>query len=217
MCGVHNLTKNLFVYNLSALSVLGMDSAASVIINMPFLSYHEESFFKFVNVMMVKIVNLTINVPSISFKGVDCHLIIRNSNLHGYNGLSISPVSTLNITHSKASLVNCTLKCNVFIQTTAGGVLTLRNSLIEQYNHAVHSAIWVVNSTIALSGNIKFVNNNVPGPVAQSTLCGGVLRMSDSTLNIKNAASVLFIGNTASVYGGAVYMEYSHMHETSKK
>ena len=208
LCGVHTLTRNLFVYNLSTFSMVGTEQAASVVVNMPvrILSYHEESFFTFTNIKKMEIDNLTINVLSIGFKGVNCHLMIRKSNLRGYSGFRTSLVSVLNITHSITSLVNCTLKQNIFVRTTALGVLTLKNCLVERYNHATHSAIQIINSTIVLSGNVQFINN-VPVEFAEHSLCGGVLRMSDSNLYIKKAANVSFTSNVASVYGGAVYAE----------
>ena len=80
MCGVHNLTKKLFICNISTLSVVGTESGASVIINMPLriVSYfHEDNFFTFVNIKKITIENLIINIPSISFVGVNCHLMIK--------------------------------------------------------------------------------------------------------------------------------------------
>ncbi len=214
MCGVHNLTKKLFICNISTLSVVGTESGASVIINMPLriVSYfHEDNFFTFVNIKKITIENLIINIPSISFKGVNCHLMIKNSSLHGYSDFSTSLFSTINITHSITSLMNCTIKQNIFVQTTARGVLTLKNCLVEHYNHPLHSAIQITNSTIVLAGNVQFTNN-VPMESTESSLRGGVLRMSDSTLYTKKAANVSFFGNAASFCGGAIYMEDSRMY-----
>ena len=58
------------------------ESAENVVINnMPvrIVSYQEDSFFMSVNIKKMMIENLTINIPSIAFEGVNCHLMIRNS------------------------------------------------------------------------------------------------------------------------------------------
>ena len=194
MCGVHNCTESLFIHNLSSVSIIGT-SSANVIINMPKnFSCAAENFYTFLFIRNITLKNVTINYLSIAFGGNSCLLAIKNS---------IMSSLALNITNASVSLVNCTLH-NVSLQSTMEGVLSLHDCLVEGYSSKFYSTIEAINGTIILSGTVKFVDNKPSG----SSVSGGVLSLSNSAIFIPTGANVSFINNSASVYGGSVFVEH---------
>ena len=200
MCGVHNCTESLSVHNLSSLSIVGI-SSAKVIINMPEStslpgSLHAVKNFYFFNyVHMMKFENITINHLSITFGGKDCQLTIKNSIMTASFGLP------LNITNTSASLVNCTLH-NVSLLSMEG-IVSLQDCFIIGGSSRLYSTIEATNSTIVLSETVKFIGNKPSG----STVSGGILNLSKSVVYIPAGGNVSFINNSASVYGGSMFVE----------
>ena len=199
MCGVHNCTESLSVHNLSSLSIVGT-SSAKVVINMPKSfsgSMHTaENFYTFLYIHNMKLENITINYVSIAFGGNGCLLAIKNSIMVASFDLA------LNITNASVSLVNCTLH-NLSLQFITEGILSLTDCFVEGYTSKFYSTIGAVNDTIILSGIVKFIGNKLSG----STISGGVLNLLNSVVYIPAGANVSFINNSASVYGGSVFVE----------
>ena len=108
----------------------------------------------FTNVSNVGIENAMVYFLSLSFGGKGNLFEAKHVDFHGYIG-SMSPmVSTINIAHSQAKLQDCTFQNNCFIRIHSYAMLTVNNYYcrFSSYNHAIHSAISVDNSTIRLSG-----------------------------------------------------------------
>jgi predicted outer membrane repeat protein len=208
MCGVHNCTESLSVYNLSSLSIVGT-SSAKVIINMPksvqesHVANHE-NLYTFNYVHNTTFENITINHLSVTFGGNDCKLTIKNSIMTASFGVD------LNITSASASLVNCTLH-NVSLRSTMEGILSLQDCLFVGCSSRLNSTIEATNSTIILSGTVKFVGINKPSR-SGSTVSGGVLNLANSVVYVPTGGNVSFINNSASVYGGAVFVEDCKMY-----
>ena len=201
MCGVHNCTESLSVHNLSSLSIVGT-SSVEVIINMPKSfsgSMHTaEKFYTILDICNMKLENITINYVSIAFGGNGCLLAIKNSIMMASFGLALN-ITKLN---ASVSLVNCTLH-NVSLQFITDGVLSLQDCFVEGYSSKLYSTIGAKNSTIILSGIVKFIGNKPSG----STISGGVLNLLNSVVYIPAGANISFINNSASVYGGSVFVE----------
>ena len=201
LCGVHNCTESLSVHNLSSLSIVGT-STAKVIINMPKriseIIHAVENFYTFYFIHNMKFENVTINYLSITFGGYsnECLLAIKNSKMTASFGLD------LNITNASVSLVNCTLR-NVSLQFATEGIISLQDCFVLGYSSRLYSTIEAKNSTVILSGMVKFIGNKPSG----STTSGGVLNLSNSVVCIPAGANVSFIDNSASVYGGSVFIE----------
>ena len=198
MCGVHNCTESLSVHNLSSLSIVGT-SSAKVIINMPKSlpgSMHAaKNFYSFNYVHTIEFENITINYLSIAFSGKDCQLTIKNSIMTASFDLA------LNITNASGSLVNCTLY-NVSLLSMEG-FISLQDCFIKGGSSRLYSTIEATNSTIILSETVKFIGDKPSG----STVSGGVLNLSKSVVYIPAGGNVSFINNSASVYGGSMFIE----------
>ena len=202
MCGVHNCTESLSVHNLSSLSIVGT-SSAKVIVNMPKSfsgSMHTaENFYTFLYIHSMKLENITINYVSIAFSGNGCLLAIKNSIMTASVGLGLNI-----ITNGSVSLVNCTLH-NVSLQFITEGILSLQDCFVKGYSSKLYSTIEAINSTVILSGIVKFIGNKPSGH--GSTISGGVLNLLNSVVYIPAGANISFINNSASVYGGSVFVE----------
>ncbi len=202
-----------------------------VIINMPIateIPNDPESIanhtYIFTSVSNVRIINATIYFISISFRGENCIFEAKHVDYHGYIG-SLSPtVSVINIIGSEATLKDCTFQNNCFIRVQSQGTLTISNCIFHSYNHGVHSAIAVDNSTLKLSGTVSFINNTVSG-YSSYGVCGGAISFNSgysidenvpiSAFNILARADVSFINNSAISCGGALYLRSTAMSTNS--
>ena len=215
------------VRDLQSFAMIGTAGRQLVIINMPTateIPNDPESIgnrtYIFTSVSNVRIINATIYFISISFVGKNCIFEAKHVDYHGYIG-SLSPmVSVINITGSEATLKDCTFQNNCFIRLQSQGTLTISDSIFHSYNHVVHSAIAVDNSTLKLSGTVSFINNTV-GSIQYDSVCGGAILFSSgystyknvpiSAFNISARANVSFINNSATSCGGALYLRSTAM------
>ena len=173
----------------------------------------------------VRIENATVKFISLSFQGENCLFEAKFENFYGYIGPMSAMVSVINITRSRGILKNCTFQHNCFIRVQSSAVLTISESdcTFHSYNHAVHSAVALDNSTIELAGNISFINNTVGDDyiVNYTSVCGAAISLNsgygfyehvpNSVFNITGRAYVLFYNNRAASCGGAVYMKSTVM------
>ena len=226
MCGVHNCTKHVEVHDLQAFSMIGTAGRQHVTINMPIpveISNDPQNIgnctYIFTNVSHVVIENATVYFLSLNF-GRKGHLFeAKHIDFHGYIGSMLPMVSIINITHSQAVLQECTFQNNCFVRIHSYAMLTVSGCIFSSYNHAVHSAIAVDNSTIRLSGNVTFVNNIV-GNDKYRPACGGAVSIN-AGYTLRNEAPmsvfsitkayVSFINNTALYCGGALYLKSTMM------
>ncbi len=215
------------VRDLQSFAMIGTAGRQLVIINMPTateIPNDPESIgnrtYIFTSVSNVRIINATIYFISISFVGKNCIFEAKHVDYHGYIG-SLSPmVSVINITGSEATLKDCTFQNNCFIRLQSQGTVTISDSIFHSYNHVVHSAIAVDNSTLKLSGTVSFINNTV-GSIQYGSVCGGAILFSSgystyknvpiSAFNISARANVSFINNSATSCGGALYLRSTAM------
>ena len=125
-------------------------------------------------------------------------------------------VSVINITGSK----DCIFQDNSFVRVQSQAMLIVGECVFHSYNHAVHSAIDVDNSTLTLSGTISFINNTV-GSDQYFSVCGGAISFNSgysiyanvpiSAFNISARANVSFTNNSATKCGGALYLRSTIM------
>ena len=227
--GVHNCTKHVEVRDLQSFAMIGTAGRQLVIINMPTateIPNDPESIgnrtYIFTSVSNVRIINATIYFVSISFRGENCIFEAKHVDYHGYIQSWSPMVSVINITGSEATLEDCTFQNNCFIRLQSQSILTISDCIFHSYNHVVHSAIAVDNSTLKLSGIVSFINNTV-GSDQRYFACGGVIlfnydygiykkfKVPISAFNISARADVSFINNSSTSLGGALYLRSTAM------
>ena len=219
MCGVHNCTKHVDVHDLQTFAMIGTAGRQYVIINMPIPAEipHDSKnrTYIFANVSNLCIENATIYFISLSFEGRNCQLEIECVNFYGYVGSMLSMVSTLNIIRSEAKLTECTFQHNCFVKIQLSSVLSINNCTFNSYNHALHSAIEAIDSSIKLSGTVSLINNSVDShiyDIDSGRAHGGAITITStkchkpSSLFIITGANVSFINNTAASNGGALHL-----------
>ena len=70
-------------------------------------------------------------------------------------------------------------------------------------------AMFVVNSTLNIEGDLHFFNNTGVSEAA--------INFQMSTLNIRNCAKITFVNNSASIQTGAILLENSIFKQLSRK
>ena len=176
--------------------------------------------YTFANVVTVRIEYVIIFFISLNFIGKNSTFEVEHVDFYGYSGFSSSLVSVINITNSQAVLKNCTFQHNCFIRIQSNAVLQVSNCAFSSYSHALHSAIFVDNSTLELTGTVTFFNNTVGNDQYYS--CGGAIAITDpggiyqcnsnyrSIFSITKA-HVYLESNTASNCGGGLYLKCTLM------
>ena len=220
MCGVHNSTKDLVVYDLHSFVMKGAaDSRENVIIDHQFVGEPKCTVIRFFNVSFVNIITLTMRCPAIYL--TESHITVKSSNLHGYPGINES-LSFINITgrHSQALLDNCIFKENCFVMSNLSDGIIVSNSTFQSYGHRFHSIIAALSSVVTLAGNVNFTNGTLRLGISISLGTAVYLETTQSeiksSLKITTGATVCFVNLTCSGYGGAVYGQNAMMHIGAK-
>ena len=233
MCGVHNCIQKVGISDLQIFAMIGIALKQNVIINMPIPTEaaittqgrDSKHFYTFTNVSNVIATNISVNCVSVSFEGKDFN--VTNANFYGYTNFTSPYVSVITITGSSALFDNCTFQENSFLHFHSNAVITIHDCIFHSYNHATHSAIRGMNSTLNLSGSVHFINNTLGCPTSNYTACGAAINLTHSAeshdhfytpqsiLNINNEASVHFVNNTADC-GGAIYLNNTAMNIGNK-
>ena len=228
MCGVHNCIQEVGINDLQTFTMTGTTSKQNVIINMPTPTEaaittqgrDSKHFYTFTNVSNVIATNISINCVSVSFEGKDFNA--TDTNFYGYANFTSPYVSVITITGSSALFDNCTFQENSFLHYQSNAVITIHDCIFHSYNHVANSAIRGMNSTLNLSGSVRFINNSLGSPTSNSKVCGAAIYLAYSAeshdhfyiprsiLNINNEASVHFVNNTADC-GGAIYLNNTAM------
>ena len=149
MCGVHNYTKDLVVYDLHSFVMKGAaESRENVIIDHQFVGEPKCTVIRFFNVSFVNITTLTMRCPAIYL--TESHITVKSSNLYGYPGINES-LSFINITGrlSQALLDNSTLNENCFVMSNLSDGIIVSNSTFQSYGHEFFSIITALSSVVA--------------------------------------------------------------------
>ena len=175
--------------------------------------------YTFTNVIIVRIEHVTIFFISLNFIGKNSTFEVQHVDFYGYSGFSSSLVSVINITNSQAILEDCIFQHNSFVRIQSNAVLHISNCAFSSYSHALHSAIFVDNSTLKLMGNVTFFNNTVGNDQYYS--CGGAIAINRGGIwqcnrNYRSIfsitkAHVYLESNTASNCGGGFYLKCTLM------
>ena len=224
MCGVHNCTQHVDISDLQTFAMIGTAGRQHVFINMPIPTeavilaqdMGSQHFYTFTNISNVTITNISISYISVSFKGKDFYM--TNANFYGYTNFTSLYVSAIIITGSSALFDNCTFQENSFLNYQSNAVIIVHDCTFNSYNHMLYPAIMGLNSTLNLSGSVRFLNNIVGSPSIKYVPCGAAIYLAynviqvlnhyyipRSMLTINDDASVHFVNNSA-VCGGAVYL-----------
>ena len=230
MCGVHNCSRYQYVtvHDLQVFAMEGLAGRKNVVINISIptkipqdpISVSKCAYF-FTNVSKVRIENATVNFISLCFRGQNCLLVTKSADYFGHIGTMSAMVSFINISHhSQAILEDCTFQQNTFLRLQSSAVLTIRDTMFHSFHHAVRSVVALDNSTVKLTGNVTFINNEV-GNEQYYNICGAAVVLNSgynfytqapiSIFNITSHARVLFINNRASSCGGAIYLKSTVM------
>ncbi len=222
MYAVHNCTQSLHIIDLERFIMVSTSGENDVTIYMPIPKNVPNDpknignrTYRFANVLTVRFENITIFFISLDFVGKYSTFEVEHVNFYGYSGFMSSLVSVINITNSQAVLKDCIFQYNCFIRIQSDAVLQISDCEFSSYSHALHSAIFVDNSTLKLMGTVTFINNSVGNDQYYS--CGGAISINSDDTSITcegvsrsifsiTKSYVYFNSNTASSCGGGFYL-----------
>ena len=218
MCGVHNYTKDLIVYDLHSFVMKG--SRENVIIDHQFVGEPKCTVIRFFNVSFVNITTLTMRCPAIYL--TESHITVKSSNLYGYPGINEN-LSFINITgrHSQALLDNCIFKENCLVMSNLSDGIIVSNSTFQSYIHDFFSIITALSSVVTLAGNVNFTNDTL-GIISMSNSSSRAVYLETtqseikSSLKITTGATVCFVNLICGGCGGAVYGKNAMMRISAK-
>ena len=218
MCGVHNYTKDLFVYDLHSFVMKGAaESRENVIIDHQFAIMEggkpKCTLIRFFKVGFVNITTLTMRCPTIRLK--ESSITVKSSNIYGYPAINeIISLISIEGRGTQALLDNCAFKENCFVGSNFGGEIIVSNSTFQSYRHQLLSIISALSSVVTLTGNVNFTDSisGIPFSIITDLDTVGTAVYLETTypelkssLNITTGAIVYFVNLTNSAAGAAVY------------
>ena len=123
--------------------------------------------------------NVTIAIINFHSTSIVCEI---GCHLNAINNYFYSPNhSAINISESHALLDNCIFQQNCLLKVEAGSWVSVRDSEFNLLHNTAFSCIAVYNSTVVLSGEVKFTDNSL------------------STPGVTTCAAAIYVNNTGSL------------------